>query len=228
MFSHDMRSPLTSINGFVGAMLDGTIPENDQKRYLHLMKDETERLIKLVNDLLDIARIEAGQVSIHPRNYNVSEQIRKLIAKLEPQLSKQKIDIEIQSNEEDDLYIFADRDRIDQVLGNLIENAINFSNNKGLVVITLSKIEKEVQISIADHGPGIPKKELKFIWDRFFKVDKARSQKVGTGIGLSIVKHIIDLHGAKIEVQSELGKGTVFSISLPTATNNTKNGGLNV
>jgi signal transduction histidine kinase len=214
--SHDMRSPLTSINGFIGAMLDGTIPEHDQNRYLHLMKDETERLIKLVNDLLDIARIEAGQVSIYPQNYNVSEQIRSLIAKLEPQLLKQGLEIELETNDEKDIYVFADKDRIDQVLGNLIQNAINFSPLKGLVTIRLSSSVKEVVISIEDHGPGIPKEELNYIWDRFFKVDKARSQKVGTGIGLSIVKHIVDLHGgAKIEVISEVGKGTVFTVTLP-------------
>lgn len=213
--SHDMRSPLTSINGFVGAMLDGTIPEKEQQRYLRLMKDETERLIKLVNDLLDIARIEAGQVSIHPQVYNVSEQIRTLIAKHEPQLSKQMLEIEIETNDENDLYVLADKDRLDQVLGNLIQNALHFSPEKGLVTIKLFSEEKEVCIAIKDEGPGIPKEQLTFIWDRFFKVDKARSQKVGTGIGLSIVKHIIDLHGAKIDVQSEIGKGTTFSIRLP-------------
>lgn len=213
--SHDMRSPLTSINGFVGAMIDGTIPEHDQKRYLHLMKDETERLIKLVNELLDIARMEAGQVSIQPSNYNVTEQIRTLIAKLEPQLSKQKLEIELQCNDEKDVYVFADKDRIDQVLSNLIQNAINFSPENGLVTVNLLPNEGEVLISIEDHGQGIPKQQLKFIWDRFFKVDKARSLKVGTGIGLSIVKHIIDLHGAKIDVASEVGKGTVFTLTLP-------------
>ncbi|QOY35633.1 ATP-binding protein [Anaerobacillus isosaccharinicus] len=213
--SHDMRSPLTSINGFVGAMIDGTIPERDQKRYLHLMKDETERLIKLVNELLDIARMEAGQVSIHPSNYNVTEQIRTLIAKLEPQLSKQKLEIELQCTDEKDVYVFADKDRIDQVLSNLIQNAINFSPENGLVTVNLLTKEKEVFICIEDHGLGIPNQQLKFIWNRFFKVDKARSQKVGTGIGLSIVKHIIDLHGAKIDVESEVGKGTVFTVTLP-------------
>ncbi|RXJ04157.1 sensor histidine kinase [Anaerobacillus alkaliphilus] len=216
--SHDMRSPLTSINGFVGAMLDGTIPQQDQKRYLHLMKDETERLIKLVNDLLDIARIEAGQVSIQPQNYNISEQIRKLMAKLEPQLTKQKLEIEIQSNQDDDLYVFADKDRFDQVLGNLIENAVHFSPQKGIVTVRVLGIGREVSISIEDQGPGIPREELSHIWDRFFKVDKARSQKVGTGIGLSIVKHIIDLHGARIDVESEVGNGTTFSITLPMAS----------
>ncbi len=216
--SHDMRSPLTSINGFVGAMLDGTIPHHEQKRYLYLMKDETERLIKLVNDLLDIARIEAGQVSIQPQNYNISEQIRKQIAKLEPQLTKQRLEIDIQSDRDEDIYVFADRDRIDQVLGNLMQNAVHFSPHKGLVTVTLLTKEKEVTISIEDQGQGIPKDQLNNIWNRFFKIDKARSQKVGTGIGLSIVKHIIDLHGANIEVESEVGVGTKFLITLPIAT----------
>ncbi|OIJ14659.1 hypothetical protein BKP37_07805 [Anaerobacillus alkalilacustris] len=213
--SHDMRSPLTSINGFVGALLDGTIPKNQQKRYLYLMKDETERLIKLVNDLLDIARIEAGQVSIQPINYNLSEQIRKLIAKMEPELIKHNIDIEFQGNLDEDIEVYADPNRMDQVFGNLLQNAVNFSPENGLVTIGINELNHNVMVIIKDEGTGIKKEELKYIWDRFFKVDKARSKKGGTGIGLSIVKHIIDLHQAKIDVKSEVGVGTTFCVTLP-------------
>lgn len=211
--SHDMRSPLTSINGFIVAMLDGTIPENQQKHYLHLMKDETTRLIKLVNDLLDIASIEAGQVSLSRMNYNFSEQVRKLIAKSEPVLTKHNIEVIFNSNQEDDIFIYADPNRIDQVLGNLLQNAIAFSPNNSEIVLTLNENENEVAITIEDDGPGMEEEELKFIWDRFFKIDKARSQKSGTGIGLSIVKHIIDLHDAKIEVNSKLDVGTTFTVT---------------
>ena len=216
--SHDMRSPLTSVNGFIVAMLDGTIPENQQRRYLSLMKDETTRLIKLVNDLLDIASIEAGQMSISPINYNLSEQVRKLIAKAEPELTKGQLEVSLTANQEDDIYIFADPNRIDQVLGNLMQNAINFSPEKGMIEVELLQTEGEVSVSIEDQGPGLREDELKFIWDRFFKVDKARSQKSGTGIGLSIVKHIIDLHNAQIEVQSNPGVGTKFTISIGCQT----------
>lgn len=216
--SHDMRSPLTSINGFVGALLDGTIPESQQKKYLHLMKDETERLIRLVNDLLDIARIEAGQVSVYPINYNLTEQIRKLIAKMEPEIAKQNIMVDLVTNLEEDISVYADPNRMEQVFGNLLQNAVNFSPQNETVVLSLMKTEKEVSVTIKDNGTGINREELKFIWERFFKVDKARSKKVGTGIGLSIVKHIIDLHEAKIEVESEVGTGTTFIVTLPRAT----------
>ena len=216
--SHDMRSPLTSVNGFIVAMLDGTIPEHQHKRYLRLMKDETTRLIKLVNDLLDIASIEAGQMAISPINYNLSEQVRKLIAKTEPELTKGQIEVSLTSNQEEDIFILADPNRIDQVLGNLMQNAINFSPEKGMIEVEVAQNEQEVTVSIKDEGPGLREEEMKFIWDRFFKVDKARSQKSGTGIGLSIVKHIIDLHGAKIEVDSKPGVGTKFTIFIGCQT----------
>lgn len=213
--SHDLRSPLTSLNGFVCALLDGTIPKEKQSYYLHLMKDETERLIKLVNDLLDVARIEAGQVSIDPTSYNISEQIRMLLAKMEPELVKKDLEIVLDSNGEEDVDVFADPDRIDQVLGNLIQNAVNFSDVKGRINIGIFTRNDHVEVTIQDFGPGIQVEQLENIWDRFFKVDKARSRKVGTGIGLSIAKHIIDLHGAKINVSSTVGEGTTFTIKLP-------------
>lgn len=213
--SHDLRSPLTSIKGFLVALTDGTIPKERTNHYYSIMKNETDRLIKLVNDLLSLTQLEAGQIIIHPMFYNISEQIRLTVAKMEPELIKKQMEVEI-VGEEDDITVYADRDRIEQVLINLLHNALYFSPQKSTIQVVLTSGNDKVSICVEDRGEGIPENELVHIWDRFYKADKARSKKVGTGIGLSIVKSIIDLHQSSITVQSEVGKGTKFEFTLPT------------
>nr|WP_281419858.1 HAMP domain-containing sensor histidine kinase [Evansella tamaricis] len=212
--SHDLRSPLTSIRGFLGALMDGTIPKEQQNKYLEIMKNETERLMKLVEDLLDMARLEANQIDINPVNYNVSEQLRLSIAKMEPLISQHEVDIELNG---EDINVTADRDRMEQVINNLLQNAIQFSKKNSKIEVTIKKVGEEAEISIRDFGLGMDEEDLKYIWERFYKKEKARSTKGGTGIGLSIVKHIIDLHGTSIQVESELNYGTTFSFTLKLA-----------
>ncbi|MEB1808608.1 MAG: cell wall metabolism sensor histidine kinase WalK [Bacillaceae bacterium] len=212
--SHDLRSPLTSIKGFLVALTDGTIPKERTNHYYSIMKNETDRLIKLVNDLLSLTQLEAGQISLHPTTYNLSEQIRLTVAKMEPELMKKQIEVEIVGDKED-ISVYADHDRIEQVLVNLMQNAIYYSPQKSKIRIVLTSRNGKVSILIEDTGEGIPDDELEHIWDRFYKTDKARSKKVGTGIGLSIVKSIIDLHESSITVQSDVGKGTKFEFTLP-------------
>lgn len=215
--SHDLRSPLTSIHGFLGALLDGTIPPERQRRYLLIMKEGTERLMKLVEDLLDLARMEAGQFRIHPVRFNLSEQVRKVMARMEPDFQKHQIQLRLIADEEQDIEVIADPNRIDQVIVNLVQNAIQFSQKGGTVDVILQIEGEKAAVSIRDYGTGISEEEMKHIWERFYKGDKARSKKTGTGIGLSIVKHTLDLHRAPVEVQSETGKGTTFTFSLPLA-----------
>ncbi|WP_216827574.1 sensor histidine kinase [Alkalihalobacterium elongatum] len=212
--SHDLRSPLTSIKGFLVALIDGTIPKERKNHYYSIMKKETERLIKLVNDLLSLTQLEAGKIIIQPTNYNLSEQIRLVIANMEPELLKEKINVEIKGVDED-IFVYADLDRMEQVFVNLIQNAIQYSPQNSEIQVSLSLQDDNVKISILDNGEGIPEEDLKHIWDRFYKTDKARSKKVGTGIGLSIVKSIIDLHQTSIFVRSKVGKGTEFKFTLP-------------
>ncbi|WP_096155025.1 MULTISPECIES: HAMP domain-containing sensor histidine kinase [Bacillus] len=216
--SHDLRSPLTSIKGFLIALLDGTIPNERKKHYYLLMKEETERLIKLVNDLLEVSQLESGQLKLYPKNYNLTEQLRVITAKLEPQLKGAKMDIKFQTPKED-LYVFADQDRMEQVFINLIGNAIHFSPAHSSTYLKLEKEKDKVKIIVRDEGIGIKEEELPFIWDRFYKSDKARSKKIGTGIGLSIVKSIILLHESDIKVKSEVGIGTEFTFSLQISNN---------
>lgn len=215
--SHDLRSPLTSIKGFLVALLDGTIPEKRKEHYYLLMKDETERVIKLVNDTLDMTQLESGQIKLKPEIYNLTRQLQRIIFKLEPQLVKKKIEIEMIPDEED-MFVFADRDRIEQVFINLLQNAIQFSKENSTVSILLEKKSDHVQMKIRDHGEGISNEDVQHIWERFYKSDRARTNKVGTGIGLSIVKSIMDLHDITIQVESEVGNGTTFTFSLPLSS----------
>lgn len=214
--SHDLRSPLTSIHGFVRAFLDDTIPNGRKRHYLILMNEQTERMIKLVNDLLDMARIEAGQLEIRPVIFNLSELVRQVLARMESEFAKKQINVNLICEEAQDIQVVADPDRIDQVIANLIQNAIQFSLNDGTIDIILKKDEMTM-VCIRDYGLGINQKDLPSIWERFYKVDTARTKKTGTGLGLSIVKHILELHQTDIKVESEVGRGSTFTFTLPTA-----------
>ncbi len=216
--SHDLRSPLTSIHGFVRAFLDDTIPNERKRHYYTVMKEQTERMIKLVNDLLDLAQIESGQLEIQPVTFNLSELVRQIIARMDPEFVNNKLDVELITGEEQDIHVFADPDRIDQVIVNLIQNAIQFSSYNSYVDVLLKKEEQAV-VSIRDYGPGIRQDNIQSIWERFYKEDSARTKKVGTGLGLSIVKQILNLHQTDIQVDSEVGRGTTFTFTLPIAQN---------
>ncbi|WP_404431138.1 sensor histidine kinase [Sutcliffiella horikoshii] len=212
--SHDLRTPLTSIKGFLIALLDDTIPANQRKEFYLLMKDETERVIKLVNDTLDMSQLERSQVTLKRTSYNLTKQLQLIAGKLEPHLASKELEIQIIPDNQE-IMVVADRDRIEQALINLLQNAIQVSANHQNIQVFLEKKAEEVVIRILDHGEGISEENLERIWERFYKTDKARSSKTGIGIGLSIVKSIMDLHGTTIKVESKVGEGTVFSFALP-------------
>ncbi|HLW02960.1 MAG TPA: HAMP domain-containing sensor histidine kinase [Ktedonobacterales bacterium] len=214
--SHDLRSPLTSMHGFVQAFLDEAVPPERQRQYLLLMHAQTERMIKLVNDLLDLARLEAGQLDIRPASFNLSELVRQVVARLGPEWGEKQVTVEVSAPEAPDLFVWADPDRIDQVLVNLVQNAIHFSPPEGDVEVRVTQAAQAV-VSVRDAGPGIRPEDLDAIWQRFYKADPARTTPAGTGIGLSIVKHILDLHQSPISVHSEVGKGATFTFTLPLA-----------
>ena len=211
--SHDLRSPLTSIKGFIIALLDGTIPDNRRLHYYRLMKDETERMIKLVNDTLDMTQLEEGHSEILRTEYNLTEQINRIIHMLEPHFVKKNLEIRFHADSE--YVVYADKGRIEQVMVNLLQNAVQFSNKNALIDIYIIRDGSYVKVMIQDYGEGIEKDQLDLIWKRFYKVDEARTSKSGVGLGLAIVKSILDLHGSEINVKSKLGEGTIFSFSLP-------------
>ena len=217
--SHELKSPLASMWGFLQAMLDGSIQERDQKEYLQIVLDETQRLNALINDLLDLSKIESGDVPINPSSFDMNELIARTLITFERRLDEKKIQVEL-IFEPDQIILWADRERITQVIRNLIDNAIKYLTTEGTLTIISKENLKQgvVSVEVRDTGTGIPKKDLQHIWERFYKVDKAHTPgKEGTGLGLSIVKRIIDQHDGSISVTSEEGVGTSFVFYLPIA-----------
>ena len=212
--SHELRTPMTSIRGFIEGILDGTIPPGRQNYYLNIVKEETNRLSNLVNDLLDLARMESGELKLNFEPFDINESLRKCIIKLESLISQKGLEVEPYF-EEEEIIVSADKDSIDRVIINLLHNAIKFTPNGGVIRIYSSKKGSKAEITIEDTGIGIEPWELSMIWDRFYKSDKSRSKdRSGTGLGLAIVKNIIHEHGQNIEVYSRVKEGTRFTFTL--------------
>ena len=213
--SHDFRSPLTSIKGYVEAIADGTIPPEFQDKYLKIILFETERLTDLTQDLLTLNEFDTKNLLLDKTHFNVHEMIRNTAASFEGTCTTKKISIELLFATRN-LDVFADARKIQQVLYNLIDNAIKFSETDSTVTIETTERADKVFISIKDNGIGIPRKSLNKIWERFYKSDLSRGKdKKGTGLGLAIVKEIIQAHNEKINVISTEGVGTEFVFSLP-------------
>lgn len=216
--SHDLRTPMTSITGFVDGILDGTIPKERQEHYLEIISSESKRLSRMVNTLLEISRIESRDLSVNMKEYNLSEQVRLIILSFEQKISNKKIDVEFNTNTDDDIFVNADMDAIHQVIYNLCDNAVKFSNENGLITISLFlDKDKKVYVKIRNTGTGISKEDLPFVFERFYKTDRSRGlDKSGMGIGLFIVKTIINKHGEDIRVNSIENEFCEFEFSLMT------------
>jgi signal transduction histidine kinase len=212
--SHELRTPLAAIQGFIQGMLDRAIEEDDRDKYLETVLGETKRMNALITDLLILAKIESGQFPIELSEFDINELIRRCIIMFEQRIEEKKLNVNIQLCDEK-LMVWADEDRILQVVTNLIDNAVKFSNEGGELKIWIDCAENKVYVNISDTGEVIPPGEQQNIFERFYKVDKSHSRsKPGTGIGLSIVKRIIMQHGERITLQSEEGKGTTFTFTL--------------
>jgi len=212
--SHELRSPLTSMRGYIQGVIDKTFDPEEQEKYLTIALEETQRLNKLINELLDLSQIESGQFPLNIKVFDINEQIRRLIIAQEEKINAKEIDVEIdfQSNK---CMVKADPDRINQVIINLLDNAIKFNRHRGKILIKTWKNRGKVYVKIQDQGIGIPKEEIANIWDRFYQVEKSRSgRERGTGLGLSIVKKIIEEHHENIWVNSSLDEGSAFIFSL--------------
>ena len=215
--SHDFRSPLTSIKGFAEAIKDGTIPRQQQDKYLDIILFETERLNKLTSNLLELNRFETKAALLDITSFDINSVIKKTAASFEGSCREKKISINLLFSSKE-LYVNADMDKIQQVLYNLIDNAIKFSHNNSNIKISSEEKGEKVFISVKDYGIGIPRDSLNRIWERFFKTDASRGKdKRGTGLGLSITKEIIQAHNENITVVSTEGVGSEFTYSLPKA-----------
>ena len=213
--SHDFRSPLTSIKGYLEAMIDGTIPPEMHEKYLTILLNETERLRKLTNSLLTLNNLNTKGIMLNKTDFDINQTIRGVAASFEGTCRAKTIAIELVLTG-DEMYVVADIDKIQQVLYNLLDNAIKFSHHDSVIKIETNEKHNKVFISVKDSGIGIPKDDLKLIWDRFYKSDLSRVKDTkGTGLGLSITKEIIRSHGENINVISTEGVGTEFIFSLP-------------
>lgn len=215
--SHDFRSPLTSIKGYLEAMLDGTIPPEQYERYLTIVLNETERLTKLTGSLLMLNNLNTKGMLLEKNVFDINRTIRNTAASFEGTCKHKAIAIELILTG-DELFVEADVGKIQQVLYNLLDNAIKFSHPDSIIKIETTEKHNKVFVSVKDSGIGIPKDDLKMIWERFYKSDLSRGKdKKGTGLGLSITKEIIQAHGEHINVISTEGVGSEFIFSLPIA-----------
>ena len=209
--SHELRSPLTSMQGFLTGMLDGTVLEADRDKYLGVVLEETRRLSKLISALLDLSMIESGRTPLTKTRFDIGELIVQVLARQEAAISAKGIGVSF-ALEEEACPVFADRDRIEQVLVNLIDNAIKFA--AGSIAVSAHPERGQVQVTVRDDGPGIAAEDLPHVLERFYTADKARTAGAGSGLGLSIVRSIIEQHGGRLDVSSEPGIGAAFSFWL--------------
>ena len=219
--SHDFRSPLTSIKGYIEAMLDGTIPPEMQEKYLNIVLRETERLTKLTSGLLELNAMNPRQNRLDRTRFDINTVIKNTAASFEGTCTSRRITFNLLFADPQS-YVYADMGKIQQVLYNLIDNAIKFSNPDSVITVETTPRHGKIFVSVRDAGIGIPRDSLKKIWERFYKTDLSRGKdKKGTGLGLSIVREIIQLHGENINVISTEGVGTEFVFSLSEAEEET-------
>ena len=200
--SHELRTPMTSISGFIGGILDGTIPKEKQDEYLKIAYDESVRLTRLTNDMLEMSKMQSAEYKISPVSFDINELIRVCIIQLENKIDAKNLDIEAEF-EKDKLNVFADKDSIKRVIINILDNAIKFSYNNTKIKIKSGIHDKKAYVSIGNFGAGINNTDMSNIFERFYKTDKSRSEdKKGAGLGLSLVKNILNLHNQNIWVES--------------------------
>ena len=212
--SHDFRSPLTSVKGYATAMADGTIPPELHGKYLQIILFETKRLTDLTGDLLSLNEMDRQEFLLNRKEFELQQEIKQVVESFEAYATNKKISIELMLLPEN-VYVLADQGKIQQVLYNLIDNALKFSDNESSITIEVTKKHDKAYVSIKDYGIGIPRSEISKVWERFYKSDTSRGKdKRGTGLGLAIVKEIIQAHDENITLVSTEGVGTEFTFSL--------------
>jgi len=214
--SHELRTPLTAVQGFLEALQDGLVEEEEaRQKYYAVMYSETMQINRLVDDLMDLMKLENNEVTLAKFPVDVQELLGKIAFAFHPESEEKGIRLEVEVPEELPK-IYADRDRVGQIIKNLVKNALKFTE-EGEIRLSATAEEHWVRIRVADTGVGISSDDLNRIWERFFKVDRGRSKKnKGTGLGLAIVKELVELHDGKCSVESIPGEGSTFTVWLPT------------
>jgi two-component system phosphate regulon sensor histidine kinase PhoR len=214
--SHELRTPLTAILAFVETLEESDIPEEDRQRFLSIIKRNANRMHVLIDDILELSAIEAGNIQVKPEEVYLQHVVNDVITSLNGGAAAHRVSLENKVGS--DVRVKADPRRLEQMLTNLVDNAIKFNREGGRVTIKYDKYENgdRDRIFIEDTGEGIPAQHLQRLFERFYRVDRARSRELGgTGLGLAIVKHLARIHGGEVAVESKLGEGSRFTIELP-------------
>ena len=219
--SHDLRTPMTTIAGFIDGILDGVIPPEEQEQYLRVVSGEVRRLSRLVNQLLDLSRLQAGDRKLVKRPFDICEMGRQILISFEQKIDAKNLDVSF-TCEEDRMFVLADQDAVHQILYNICDNAVKFSRPGGRLALDFSwkasdgRHGRKAVVRVCNEGQGIPPEDLPYIFERFYKSDKSRSlDKTGVGLGMYIAKTIIEAHGETISVRSEYGKDCEFTFTMP-------------
>lgn len=213
--SHELKTPMTSISGFIDGILDGTIPKEKQEYYLKIVSDEIRRLSRLVVAMLNMSKMESGDFEMKPKNYNISDQIIHILLTFEQKIEKKNIEIRGLEKLEPHR-VYADTDMIYQVIYNLFDNAVKFTDTDGYIQISVKELSEQVEVTIKNSGEGINSSELTRVFERFYKVDKSRSLDAkGAGLGLYIVKMMVEMHGGRIFARSDSKSEAEFVFTLP-------------
>ena len=218
--SHELKTPMTTIAGFIDGILDGTIPQEQQEKYLAVVSVEVKRLSRMVRSMLDLAKIEAGEMKLNPALFDMNGTVCQVIFSFETAIENKRLDI--RGLDVDKVMINADPDLMHQVVYNLIENAVKFVNEDGYIEVRYHSDNDRTLVAIRNSGSGISSGELPKVFERFYKTDRSRSQdKSGVGLGLYIVRTVIQLHGGEIHVSSKEGEYTEFAFSIPNQSGKT-------
>jgi two-component system phosphate regulon sensor histidine kinase PhoR len=214
--SHELRTPLTTIKGYAETLLEGALKEEVAFQFVQVIKRHTDRLTKIVEDLLMLSKIESKEFQLKIEFISLPDFINDVIDFVKEAAEKKEISIS-QSKITSSQAVGADRNYLEQIFINLLDNAIKYTHEKGRITISVTEMDpREIRFSIEDNGIGIPKEDIPRIFERFYRVDKGRSKELGgTGLGLSIVKHLVQAHGGKVWAESQLGRGSTFYFTLP-------------
>lgn len=215
VIAHELRSPMTSVKGYLTALKDGIINTDENEKYIKICIDETDKCIKMLENFMSISRFDANSINLKKESFDVNELIRRVLIEKIPAIEAKNIEPSIQFSEETTI-VFADKQYITLVISNLIDNAIKYGKSE---IILSTKIENsKIIVSVTDNGTGISEDDIPHIWERFYQVQQKKDEYTGHGLGLALVKEIISAHGENIDVVSELHIGSTFSFTLSSPT----------
>ncbi len=216
--SHELRAPVTTVQGFLQALQEGVVPEAERQQYLELAFKEAGRLSGLVNDLLELAKLQSGEIIFNKMNLSLPELVRETVKVMEPLFDAKRVSLDCEA-EKGEGTVFADADRLKQVLINLLENALRYTDRGGTVRVAVSSDSGWIEVRVEDSGCGIPPEELPFIFEKFYRVDRSRGlSSGGRGLGLHIVKKLVEAHGGQVAAESAPGEGSSISFRLPAVS----------